>query len=511
MSWLFSRVLVEEYLEGTCSVGEPFAPSSVTPTPQAYLSPDKMTAFSRPSRFGTTFAPLTDDRGAELLMWFLAGFPARTSAPPEKVLASTESEVVYGEKWRELSVRYDRGSCSWKTHRSLWDEDLSACSLTLPKWGSMRDGVLSELLTLERPTAEKGRGLWATPTATDGTRGGTITEKMTGVSLAQMVKTPLRWPTPTASEHTGPGHAAQGEVNLRTAVAMWPTPKANDAEKRGNFDATNPRNGLPAAVKLCPTPLATDGSKGGPNQKGGKGDLRLASAVHQFPTPTATNTKAHHMRGADNGKEREARSYGATGQLNPTWVEKLMGWPEDWTSLQPISHVKMLFWLMGMCDGTETRRSEVLRVLRIGDAAQEIQRAIGRHVGVPEAAILLAELCEHANRPDEARVFMACAEALEEEVRGMRICQGATGAPRQPRQDQQRTGEHSDAMQALSRLLAYHGQTYWQDGRWEDAVPRVAHGVAARVDRLKAIGNGQVPQCAAAAWRILTGRCEHGN
>jgi hypothetical protein len=29
--------------------------------------------------------------------------------------------------------------------------------------------------------------------------------------------------------------------------------------------------------------------------------------------------------------------------------------------------------------------------------------------------------------------------------------------------------------------------------------------VAARVDRLKAIGNGQVPQCAAEAWRILSG------
>jgi hypothetical protein len=27
--------------------------------------------------------------------------------------------------------------------------------------------------------------------------------------------------------------------------------------------------------------------------------------------------------------------------------------------------------------------------------------------------------------------------------------------------------------------------------------------VAARVDRLKAIGNGQVPLCAATAWRVL--------
>ncbi|CAB4184895.1 Dcm Site-specific DNA methylase [uncultured Caudovirales phage] len=37
----------------------------------------------------------------------------------------------------------------------------------------------------------------------------------------------------------------------------------------------------------------------------------------------------------------------------------------------------------------------------------------------------------------------------------------------------------------------------------EPDVGRVADGVAARVDRLKAIGNGQVPLCAATAWRIL--------
>ena len=39
----------------------------------------------------------------------------------------------------------------------------------------------------------------------------------------------------------------------------------------------------------------------------------------------------------------------------------------------------------------------------------------------------------------------------------------------------------------------------------EPAVGRVANGVANRLDRLKAIGNGQVPQCAAEAWRLLTG------
>jgi DNA (cytosine-5)-methyltransferase 1 len=46
------------------------------------------------------------------------------------------------------------------------------------------------------------------------------------------------------------------------------------------------------------------------------------------------------------------------------------------------------------------------------------------------------------------------------------------------------------------------------DGRrewWatEPDLGRVAHGIPARVDRLKAIGNAQVPLCAATAWRIL--------
>jgi DNA (cytosine-5)-methyltransferase 1 len=43
-------------------------------------------------------------------------------------------------------------------------------------------------------------------------------------------------------------------------------------------------------------------------------------------------------------------------------------------------------------------------------------------------------------------------------------------------------------------------------GWWatEPDVGRVAHGVAARVDRLKAIGNGQVPLCAATAFKLLT-------
>jgi DNA (cytosine-5)-methyltransferase 1 len=59
-------------------------------------------------------------------------------------------------------------------------------------------------------------------------------------------------------------------------------------------------------------------------------------------------------------------------------------------------------------------------------------------------------------------------------------------------------------MQAMPRLLAHYGQEAWQDGSWENAVPRMSRGVANRVDRLRGLGNGQVPAVVALAWETLT-------
>jgi DNA (cytosine-5)-methyltransferase 1 len=53
--------------------------------------------------------------------------------------------------------------------------------------------------------------------------------------------------------------------------------------------------------------------------------------------------------------------------------------------------------------------------------------------------------------------------------------------------------------------------SYACDSRWwqtEPDVGRMADGVAAGVDRLKAIGNGQVPLCAATAWKLLKERID---
>ena len=66
----------------------------------------------------------------------------------------------------------------------------------------------------------------------------------------------------------------------------------------------------------------------------------------------------------------------------------------------------------------------------------------------------------------------------------------------------QREGQSSDDGTELAAAL---GADWWAV---EPELGRVADGVAARVDRLKAIGNGQVPQCAAEAWRLLTANAE---
>jgi hypothetical protein len=180
-----------------------------------------------------------------------------------------------------------------------------------------------------------------------------------------------------------------------------------------------------------------------------------------------------------------------------------MGWPKDWTCINPISNIHFLQWLMENCDDEKTRVREVLRVLRCGNVAEEVSRAVGRPVDIREAAVLLADVCQHANRPDQTRIFMACAEALEGGVRSVRTPSPVAGASRESGHQGQPTGEHPDTLRALSQLLARYGETAWKEGSWENAVPRVANNIADRVSRLKAIGNGQVPAVVRKAWEIL--------
>jgi hypothetical protein len=168
MSWLFSQALVEAFSEANSLDGEQFVPSSGNLTPQAYLSPDKMTDFSRLSRFGMTFKPLTENLGAAVLMWCQEDSLAKTYQGQEKEQASTESAQGCGEKWRASFTKYDPDMRSWKTHQCSLLGDLEPFLETWPQWGLMRDGECWEQVTLERLTRGTGYGLLPTPCARDG-------------------------------------------------------------------------------------------------------------------------------------------------------------------------------------------------------------------------------------------------------------------------------------------------------------------------------------------------------
>ena len=74
-------------------------------------------------------------------------------------------------------------------------------------------------------------------------------------------------------------------------------------------------------------------------------------------------------------------------------------------------------------------------------------------------------------------------------------------------QQRQRKFEQSSCTEKNKNWQTNYVESIGRSKFWaiEPNVGRVADGVAARLDRLKAIGNGQVPLCAATAWRILNG------
>jgi hypothetical protein len=174
----------------------------------------------------------------------------------------------------------------------------------------------------------------------------------------------------------------------------FPTPVANDAEKRGLFNVDQHRNGLPARVRKMaqewPTPM-TNGLRGGSgappdlqqrirgtvptptrndstsgkDARGRQGGASLkqtirngfddvmrsiedpAEAEMSYPTPTAL----HGLNGGSNARaalERHPHASELTqyGELNPDWVEWLMCWPIGWSSTEPMEPEDIERWLL---------------------------------------------------------------------------------------------------------------------------------------------------------------------
>jgi hypothetical protein len=166
-----------------------------------------MMDFSRLSRFGMTYKPLTADRGEKLLTLYLAGFHAKTLAPQEKAQELMENEAECGEKWRASFTKYDPDSSLWRTHQCSLLGGLDEFLETWPQWGLMRDGECWEQQTLAQTIR--------------GTESG-LSEKL---------------PTPPASDYksqpTSKSWKAKGAINYKLSnpeiQEKWPTPRSCSA------------------------------------------------------------------------------------------------------------------------------------------------------------------------------------------------------------------------------------------------------------------------------------------
>jgi hypothetical protein len=167
MSWLFSRVLVEEFSEAICLDGELSALLSGNSTPQAFCAPDKMTGFSRLSQFGMTYKPLTESRGEALLTLYQEAFLAKIFHQRGGGAALMENAALCGEKWHGWLAKFDPATSLWKTAQCSLLEDSTECYQTFTNWGLMRDGELWAQTTLAHPIEGNDFGWLPTPVATD--------------------------------------------------------------------------------------------------------------------------------------------------------------------------------------------------------------------------------------------------------------------------------------------------------------------------------------------------------
>jgi len=274
MSWLFSQVLVEEYLGDICSDGEPSVQLNGKPTQQAYLSQDKMTKYFRLSRFGMTYKPLMENRGQELLTLYLEDFHAKTSQLQEKEMDLTVNDPECGERWQGLLARLDQDTFLWKIPQCSLLEDSEQSLEIWPRWGTMRNGVCWEQPTLELHINEIESGLLPTPTASSMPCEGTV----------RIMR--KQW--------------LENNYILAEASAI----AGRDVRKSQG------------KVKAYPTPDANMGNRG---TQAEWTSIRKSGHSAQYPLNQALRDLT-----------------GKIGKPNPTWTEWLMGWPMQWTDLKPL-------------------------------------------------------------------------------------------------------------------------------------------------------------------------------
>lgn len=219
--FLYSPVMVDSTSASKWrfQICEQSVTANMTDTLRASLSHECEMEGLTPPQSGQTLEHSTGELGVDTWILSLAVSRAKMCQSQENEMESLRgTEAASGFTSLGSLARYDRDSHSLKTSQDSLPMDLTESSVSLPRWGMMRSGVLFRRQTLRLITKESESGFLPTPT-NNMTSGGanhnspTVKAGKHGLNLKGFAQI---YPTPRAFMHkdstTDRGKGNLGEV-----------------------------------------------------------------------------------------------------------------------------------------------------------------------------------------------------------------------------------------------------------------------------------------------------------
>ena len=306
---------------------KPCVTLSGTPTARDLSLKESTTGSWMMRHYGTMSEPLTGDPGVDTWILLLRDSRASHTQSPDSGVEKLMN-AISGLTPLESFGKWDQATSSLRTSQvCLFPAEGQEVTLqpwleNFPPSGTMRSGTAYRLRPLVPRTSVGGGGALPTPQAADALGIGRPMEQM--------------YRTESGKVRFKRNQGVDGAAPLHTiaATGMWPTPRAGNPGSRPNGKGGKI---LAEEVKLWPTPTSTERSGINPNTGKGAG----LSKVVAWPTPRVSD----HGNPGEHGQGGQDLRTQVGGQLNPAWVEWLMGLPIGWTDLKPLAMESYQQWL----------------------------------------------------------------------------------------------------------------------------------------------------------------------